>query len=223
MGKVRRVFRFVSWAMLFVGVFSIVTGIITLLGFSEAISDSMGNRVLFTFINGGAYFMICGAIHIGAGLIGLGYFTSRTTSTTCMLTGMFTIVWQLTAFIYMLTLRFISIRLACMLILPIVYVALLIPIQLVESSSLQKVTSDTDFSKPHKAFVAKRIFSNFKFSFKRKSFITPQARHSTKTFHINRLFQPTGKRRSTNILSFLTFRGKRRNRRSARMRKFTRR
>ena len=119
--KSNRVLMITSFAMIFIGIFSIVTGLMSVLGYSEIINDYIGDKELFNFINGGVYFMICGAIHIFVSLLALNRIKNSQSKLICVVAGLFTLAWQLAAFIYLLTLSFLSLRAGIMVIFPIVY------------------------------------------------------------------------------------------------------
>lgn len=206
MSKTHRFLYFTSWAMIAVGIFSIVTGIMSLLGFSELISDKIGDISLMTFLDSGSYFILCGAIHVASGICGLRRLENKLKSLICIFIGIFTLAWQLAAFIYLFTLGFLSIRAALMVVLPIIFLVLLIASEL--KVRLMAPQSDAkDEPRTGKVFVPKQLFGNFNFTFKRKTLDIP-------------VFE--GKRRTRKFGGF-NFGGKRRTGRRIRMRKFKKR
>lgn len=209
MTKTQRFFRFTSWAMVAVGLFSVVTGFFSVLGFSELIADKVGEETLFSFINGGAYFMLCGMIHILAGSLGIRRIKGKIKGIVCILIGIFTLAWQLAAFIYLFTLSYLSIRAALMVILPIIYLTLIIAAELQRRLvPAQSAGSSDDQTPTKKTFVVKDIFGNFNFTFKRKSFDF-------------QLYE--GKRKNSKHFNGFNFGNKRRKTKRISMRKFKRR
>lgn len=204
MAKTFRFFGFVSWAMIAVGVFSIVTGFFSLIGFSEAISDKIGDETLFNFINGGAYFMLCGAIHVVAGFLGLRRLTQNFKAYTCIIMGMFTLAWQLAAFIYLFTMQYISIRAALMVILPIIYLTAIILTELKVRLTPTNANGEENQTPAKKTFVVKHIFGNFNFSFKRKNLEIPVFGEKRKMRRFNG-FQMQGKRRKQRRITMRKF------------------
>ncbi len=192
MNTTHRLFQGVTWAIIAVGIFSIITGLLSLLGFSDAISDKLGDETLLSFLSSGTYFIICGAIHVFAGIVGLFRAKNKVTSKLCIFTAIFTLAWQLAAFIYLLTLGFLSIRSAAMVILPFIFLIILIvrefKIRLAPTKADEEAQVDTN-----KSFVVKNFFGNFKFSFKRKSVNKPKfsGKRKSKSFKKVKL----GKRR----------------------------
>ena len=191
--KSNRVLMITSFAMIFIGIFSIVTGLMSVLGYSEIINDYIGDKELFNFINGGVYFMICGAIHIFVSLLALNRIKNSQSKLICVVAGLFTLAWQLAAFIYLLTLSFLSLRAGIMVIFPIVYLTVSIISSVKERTSLVNEAGESD--QPHKKIATPKDFFHFNFSFKRKN--------------IDGLFAFKGKRQSKKIGS-MNFSGKRR-------------
>lgn len=191
--KSNRVLMVTSFAMIIIGIFSMVTGFMSVIGYSEMINDYVGDKELFNFINGGAYFMLCGAIHIFVSLLALSRIKNARSKLICVAVGLFTLAWQLAAFIYLLTLSFLSLRAGLMVIFPIVYLTASIISSVKERTSLVNEKGESD--QPHKKIATPKDFLNFQFSFKRKN--------------IDGLFSFRGKRQSKKIGS-VNFSGKRR-------------
>jgi hypothetical protein len=187
--------------MIVVGIFSIVTGFIALTGHSDWLSDKAGEQTFFNFINGGIYFMLCGAIHIVAAYLGFVRNKKALNSSVCIAMGIFTLAWQLAAFIYLFMEGYISIRVAAMVILPIAYLTSVIIIEVQARTSLNRENDNKQ--ETQKALPFKKNHFNFNFSFKRKNF---------------KGFSFSGKRKSKKIGS-INLPGKRRSGVRLRMRK----
>lgn len=168
MNKSQKTLFIVTWGMIAVGAFSIITGFISFIGYSDVISDLTGNTTMFNFINGGPYFMLCGVIHIIAAYFGMRFIKKQLSSVLCIAIGIFTLAWQLAAFIYLLTEGLLSLRAAMMVIFPIVYLTLVIILEVRERTTLVDEAGETNNNK--KAVPVKRNFFDFNFSFKRKTF-----------------------------------------------------
>lgn len=183
--KSNRVLQLTSFGMIAIGIFSVVTGFLSALGYSEMINDYVGDRQLFNFINGGIYFVLCGIIHILVSIFALYRIRNMQSKLICVTIGMMTLAWQLAAFIYLLTLAFISLRAGLMVIFPSVYLTAAIVSSVKERTSLTDEKGET-VGQRQKISTPKNFF-NFQFSFRRKS--------------IDGIFRLNGKRQSKDISS----------------------
>lgn len=190
--KSNKVLMIISFAMIIIGIFSIVTGFMSVLGYSDMINDYVGDKELFNFINGGVYFMLCGSIHIFVSLLAINRVKNSRSKLICVFLGLFTLAWQLAAFIYLLTLSFLSLRAGLMVIFPIVYLTVSIISSVKERTSLVNEKGESD--QHHKKIATPKDFFKFNFSFRRKN--------------IGGFFNFKGKRQSKKIGS-INFYGKR--------------
>jgi len=162
--KVNKVLTIVAYVMIGIGVFSFVTGLMSLLGMSKSIADELGGRTLFRFLNGGLYFMLCGVIHIFVGATAIYLIKKDKSLKICVLLGILTLAWQLAAFIYLFTIDYISIRAAAMVLMPAIYL-------IVSGIGVAKeVTAANAKNKDGKSIRTRKNFLNFNFSFKRRQF-----------------------------------------------------
>lgn len=170
MEKTKKAFNIISWAMIVVGIFTIVTGIISLLGFSEQIGDSVSELKLFRFLDGAVFFILCGVIHIATGWFGLMLKKDMNSLFFIIALGIFTLAWQFAAFVYLLMMRYISLRIALMVILPFVYVllAFIIRMRSVDAKGAKIQINPSAFIKEHFSIRRKNI-GGFSFNFKRKN------------------------------------------------------
>lgn len=171
--KARSLFQVITWAIIAVGAFSIITGLLSLIGFSDAISDKLGTETLLIFLNSGTYFIICGAIHLLDGFVGICRIKNRVSSKICIFFGIFTLAWQLAACIYLLTLGFISLRSVSMVILPFIFLIIIITTEFKIRFAPAKAGEDAQVDS-NKSFVVKDFFGGLKFSFKRKTVNKPK-------------------------------------------------
>ena len=206
MKKSTKVLQITSYAMISVGAFSIVTGIMALLNLSELINDAIGNATLFHFINGGYYFGLCGLIHIAAAVFALHKISAAESKLICIPIGMCILAWQLSAFIYLFTTaRYISIRAGLMTILPMVY--LTVSIICTVKDRTEAVNENGEDNHNRQKITSRKNFFNFNFSFRRKNIGNLQMGGKL----------PKQRRLQINMS------GKRHSARMPRMRKFTRR
>lgn len=183
MSKIYRFFKFTAWAMIVVGAFSILTGFLSLVGITSASVDKMSGQSMFNFINSGVYFMLCGVIHIAAGIMGFARLKGHLNGPFCIIFGVFTLAWQLAAFIYLFTLYYISVRIALMVVLPVIYLFAIIVAELKIRLAPSKNAQNKNQADSAKTFVVKNAFKDVKFSYKRKSVNKPKfegKRHSNK-------------------------------------------
>lgn len=187
--KSNRVLQLTALGMVIVGFFSIITGCLSTLGYSDMINDYVGDEKLFNFINGGVYFIICGFIHILVSVLALYRIKKAQSKLICVIIGMLTLAWQLAAFVYLLTLSFLSLRAGLMVIFPAVYLTASIISVVKERTSLVNENGEASVT-PQKVSKPKNFF-NFSFSFKRKNidnmFYLKGRRHTNK-LNISRLF-----------------------------------
>ena len=208
MKKANKILTLVSYIMVAIGLFSIVTGFIAVLGYSDFIADYIGTQKIFNFINGGIYFMICGAIHIATASLAIYKAKKLKPKSLCIVVGIATLAWQLAAFIYLLTINYLSIRAALMVIAPAVYLTVAIICVVNDIISLSEVKQVSDHSQ--KGFATRKNFFAFNFSFKRKEFGGLHFTGKRHSSNVGNLFAFNGKkRRSVNIAKVIEF-GKKR-------------
>ncbi|MDO5398420.1 MAG: hypothetical protein Q4G33_10870 [bacterium] len=213
--KSNRVLQLTAFGMIIVGFFSIITGFLSTFGYSDMINDYIGNRELFHFINGGIYFVVCGIIHILVSILALYKIKTKQSKLICIIIGVFTLAWQLAAFVYLLTLSFFSLRAGLMVIFPIVYLTAAISSVVKERISLTDEKGDA-LSRNQRISTPKNFFE-FNFSFKRKNiddlFRLNGKRH-TKKISVSGLFNRrlSGKRHNVKFMHKprRTFKSKRR-------------
>lgn len=213
--KSNRVLQLTSFGMIFIGFFSIVTGFLSALGYSDMLNDYVGNRELFNFINGGVYFVICGIIHVLVSILALYRIKNMQSKLICVIIGMITLAWQLAAFVYLLTLSFISVRAGLMVIFPAVYLTAAIISAVKERVSLIDEKGETVGN--HQKISTPKNFFKFKFSFRRKNIdgiFQLNGKRRTKKISINSLFSRShsGKRHTAkfNLKPRRTFKSRRR-------------
>lgn len=203
MKKSTRVLKITSYAMIVVGIFSIVTGIMAIFGLSDVINDQIGNATLFHFINGGYYFSLCGIIHIAAAVFALYKILNTESKLLCIPVGLCILAWQLSAFIYLFTTaRLISIRAGLMTILPMVYLTVAVICTVRDRTEAVKENGEDNAER--QKISSRKNFFNFNFTFKRKNIGSVQfsgKMPKQKKLHINM----NGKRRQGKKLMMRKF------------------
>ena len=188
--KINKVLKLVAYVMIGIGVFSFVTGLMSLLGYSASIADELGGRTLFRFLNGGLYFMICGVIHIFVGAAAIYQIKKDKSLRICVLLGVLTLAWQLAAFIYLYTIDRISIRAAAMVLMSAIYL-------IVSGIGVAKeVTAANAKDKDGNTIKTRKNFLNFNFSFKRKHVGKIHMKGKRRSAHVST--NSVGKRRHKN-------------------------